>query len=67
MKWAFENRSPNLSQSLITRKYFDRSVGRPRMRNGTTLRFSINAAFVADPISLDMLVWLVLAELGLLK
>ena len=32
------------------------SVGRPRLRNSTTLRFSINAAFVADPISLDMLV-----------
>ena len=40
-----------------TRKDFDRSVGRPRMRNWTTLRFTINAAFVADPISLDMLVF----------
>ena len=56
LKWAFDNSSPNLSQSLTTRKDFDRSVGRPRMWNRTTLRFSINAAFVADPISLDMLV-----------
>ena len=35
---------------------FDISVGHPRLQNQTTLQFSINGAFVAAPISVDVLV-----------
>ena len=40
----------------MTIKHLNWSVGLPRFWNGTTLRCTINAPLVADPISLDMLV-----------